>query len=134
MLIAGRINDTYGTPFYGSNGDKIDLALLGYTPVENTLLYAFDYKAVEGKNENQNGTFGANSNGAGKGDFDAYGFGGQVTLDKLLVGGRYVYLQNNTETQLLQQLLLQQQYLLQEFIMKQQATCSMLLQWEKLLV
>lgn len=97
LLIAGRINDTYGTPFYGSNGDKIDLALLGYTPVENTLLYAFDYKAVEGKNENQNGTFGANSNGAGIGDFDAYGFGGQITLDKLLVGGRYVYLQNNTE-------------------------------------
>jgi hypothetical protein len=97
LLIAGRINDTYGTPFYGSNGDKIDLALLGYTPVENVLLYAFDYKAVEGKNENQNGTFGANSNGAGKGDFDAYGFGGQITLDKLLVGGRYVYLQNNTE-------------------------------------
>lgn len=97
LLIAGRINDTYGTPFYGSNGDKIDLALLGYTPVENVLLYAFDYKAVEGKNDNQNGTFGANSNGAGKGDFDAYGLGGQVTLDKLLVGGRYVYLQNNTE-------------------------------------
>ena len=49
LLIAGRINDTYGTPFYGSNGDKIDLALLGYTPVENVLLYAFDFKAVEGK-------------------------------------------------------------------------------------
>ena len=97
LLIAGRINDTYGTPFYGSNGDKIDLALLGYTPVENVLLYAFDYKAVEGKNENQNGTLGANSNGAGIGDFDAYGFGGQITIDKLLVGGRYVYLQNNTE-------------------------------------
>jgi len=98
LLIAGRINDTYGTPFYGSNGDKIDLALLGYTPVENTLLYAFDYKAVEGKNQNQNGTLGAASNGAGIGDFDAYGLGGQITLDKLLVGGRYVYLQNNTET------------------------------------
>ena len=23
LLIAGRINDTYGTPFYGSNGDKM---------------------------------------------------------------------------------------------------------------
>ena len=34
LLIAGRINDTYGTPFYGSNGDKIDLALLGYKPVK----------------------------------------------------------------------------------------------------
>lgn len=98
LLIAGRINDTYGTPFYGSNGDKIDLALLGYTPVENTLLYAFDFKAVEGKNNDQNTFLGANSSGAGTGDFDAYGLGGQVTLDKLLVGGRYVYLQNNTET------------------------------------
>lgn len=98
LLIAGRINDTYGTPFYSSNGDKIDLALLGYTPVENVLLYAFDFKAVEGKNEDQNSFFGVNSNGAGVGDFDAYGLGGQVTLDKLLVGGRYVYLQNNTET------------------------------------
>jgi hypothetical protein len=54
LLIAGRINDTYGTPFYGSNGDKIDLALLGYTPVQNVLLYAFDFKAVEGKNDDQN--------------------------------------------------------------------------------
>ena len=98
LLIAGRINDTYGTPFYGSNGDKIDLALLGYTPVENTLLYAFDFKAVEGTNQDQNTFLGANSSGAGTGDFDAYGFGGQVTIDKLLVGGRYVYLQNNTET------------------------------------
>lgn len=98
LLIAGRINDTYGTPFYGSNGDKIDLALLGYTPVENTLLYAFDFKAVEGKNNDQNTFLGANSSGTGTGDFDAYGLGGQVTLDKLLVGGRYVYLQNNTET------------------------------------
>jgi hypothetical protein len=100
LLIAGRINDTYGTPFYGSNGDKIDLALLGYTPVENTLLYAFDFKAVEGKNQDQNTFLGANSSGAGTGDFDAFGLGGQVTLDKLLVGGRYVYLQNNTETAL----------------------------------
>jgi len=100
LLIAGRINDTYGTPFYGSNGDKIDLALLGYTPVENVLLYAFDFKAVEGKNDDQNTFLGANSTGTGKGDFDAYGFGGQVTIDKLLVGGRYVYLQNNTETAL----------------------------------
>ena len=98
LLIAGRINDTYGTPFYGSNGDKIDLALLGYTPVENVLLYAFDFKAVEGKNDDQNTFLGANSSGTGNGDFDAYGFGGQVTIDKLLVGGRYVYLQNNTET------------------------------------
>jgi len=98
LLIAGRINDTYGTPFYGSNGDKIDLALLGYTPVENVLLYAFDFKAVEGKNDDQNTFLGANSTGAGTGDFDAYGLGGQVTLGKLLVGGRYVYLQNNTET------------------------------------
>ena len=97
LLIAGRINDTYGTPFYGSNGDKIDLALLGYTPVENVLLYAFDFKAVEGKNDDQNTFLGANSTGTGTGDFDAYGLGGQVTLDKLLVGGRYVYLQNNTE-------------------------------------
>ena len=23
LLIAGRINDTYGTPFYGSNGIKL---------------------------------------------------------------------------------------------------------------
>lgn len=96
LLIAGRINDTYGTPFYGSNGDKIDLALLGYTPVENVLLYAFDFKAVEGPNQDQNTFLGANSTGTG--DFDAYSVGGQITLDKLLVGGRYVYLQNNTET------------------------------------
>ena len=98
FLLAGRVNDTYGTPFYGSNGDKIDLAFLGYTPIENTLLYAFDFKAVEGTNEDQNTFLGANSSGTGTGDFDAYGLGGQVTLDKLLVGGRYVYLQNNTET------------------------------------
>lgn len=39
-----------------------------------------------------------NSSGTGTGDFDAYGLGGQITIDKLLVGGRYVYLQNNTET------------------------------------
>ena len=98
FLLAGRVNDTYGTPFYGSNGDKIDLAFLGYTPIENTLLYAFDFKAVEGTNEDQNTFLGANSSGTGTGDFDAYGLGGQVTIDKLLVGGRYVYLQNNTET------------------------------------
>ena len=98
FLLAGRVNDTYGTPFYGSNGDKIDLAFLGYTPIENTLLYAFDFKAVEGSNEDQNTFLGANSSGTGTGDFDAYGLGGQVTIDKLLVGGRYVYLQNNTET------------------------------------
>ena len=98
FLLAGRVNDTYGTPFYGSNGDKIDLAFLGYTPIENTLLYAFDFKAVEGTNEDQNTFFGASSSGTGTGDFDAYGLGGQVTIDKLLVGGRYVYLQNNTET------------------------------------
>jgi hypothetical protein len=96
FLLAGRVNDTYGTPFYGSNGDKIDLAFLGYAPIENTLLYAFDYKAVEGSNEDQKATLGFKN--AGDGDFDAYGFGGQVTLDKLLVGGRYVYLQNNTQT------------------------------------
>ena len=100
FLLAGRVNDTYGTPFYGSNGDKIDLAFLGYTPIENTLLYAFDFKAVEGSNEDQNTFLGANSSGTGTGDFDAYGLGGQVTIDKLLVGGRYVYLQNNTETAL----------------------------------
>jgi hypothetical protein len=98
FLLAGRVNDTYGTPFYGSNGDKIDLAFLGYTPKENVLLYAFDFKAVEGKNEDQSAFFGVNSSGTGVGDFDAYGLGGQITLDKLLVGGRYVYLQNNTET------------------------------------
>ena len=98
FLLAGRVNDTYGTPFYGSNGDKIDLAFLGYTPIENTLLYAFDFKAVEGSNEDHNIFLGANSSGTGTGDFDAYGLGGQVTIDKLLVGGRYVYLQNNTET------------------------------------
>lgn len=96
LLIAGRINDTYGTPFYGSNGDKIDLALVGYTPVENVLLYAFDFKAVEGKNNDQNTFLGTNTTGTG--DFDAYSVGGQITLDKLVVGGRYVYLQNNTET------------------------------------
>jgi hypothetical protein len=96
FLLAGRVNDTYGTPFYGSNGDKIDLALIGYTPVENVLLYAFDYKAVEGKTDDNNTTFGIDSTGVG--DFDAYSLGGQITLDKLLVGGRYVYLQNNTET------------------------------------
>ena len=99
LLIAGRITDSYGTPFYNTNGNEIDLALLGYTPVENILLYAFDFKAVESKNPDQNTFLGANSTGAGNGDFDAYGLGGQVTLDKLLVGGRYVYLQNNTETQ-----------------------------------
>ena len=98
FLLAGRVNDTYGTPFYGSNGDKIDLAFLGYTPIENTLLYAFDFKAVESSNEDQNTFLGANSSGTGTGDFDDYGLGGQVTIDKLLVGGRYVYLQNNTET------------------------------------
>jgi hypothetical protein len=96
FLLAGRVNDTYGTPFYGSNGDKIDLALFGYKPVENVLLYAFDFKAVEGKNNDQNTFLGVNSTGTG--DFDAYSVGGQVTLDKLVVGGRYVYLQNNTET------------------------------------
>ena len=96
FLLAGRVNDTYGTPFYGSNGDKIDLAFLGYAPIENTLLYVFDYKAVEGLTEDQNATLGFKD--AGNGDFDAYGFGGQITLNKLLVGGRYVYLQNNTET------------------------------------
>lgn len=96
FLLAGRVNDTYGTPFYGSNGDKIDLALVGYKPVENVLLYAFDFKAVEGKNNDQNTFLGVNSTGTG--DFDAYSVGGQVTLDKLVVGGRYVYLQNNTET------------------------------------
>ncbi len=84
LLIAGRINDTYGTPFYGSNGDKIDLALLGYTPVQNVLLYAFDFKAVEGKNDDQNTFLGVNSSGTGTGDFDAYGLGGQVTLDKFM--------------------------------------------------
>ncbi len=97
FLLAGRVNDTYGTPFYGSNGDKIDLALVGYKPVEDVLLYAFDFKAVEGKNNDQN-TFLGLSSGTGVGDFDAYSVGGQVTLDKMLVGGRYVYLQNNTET------------------------------------
>ncbi|MDD2896883.1 MAG: hypothetical protein PHG81_12775 [Aliarcobacter sp.] len=96
FLLAGRVNDTYGTPFYGSNGDKIDLALVGYKPVENVLLYAFDFKAVEGKNNDQNTFLGTNTTGTG--DFDAYSVGGQITLDKLVVGGRYVYLQNNTET------------------------------------
>ena len=96
FLLAGRVNDTYGTPFYGSNGDKIDLALVGYKPVENVLLYAFDFKAVEGKNNDQNTFLGANTTGTG--DFDAYSVGGQITFDKLVVGGRYVYLQNNTET------------------------------------
>lgn len=96
LLIAGRINDTYGTPFYGSNGDKIDLALVGYTPVENVLLYVFDFKAVEGENDDQNTFLGTNNTGVG--DFDAYSVGGQITIDKLVIGGRYVYLQNNTET------------------------------------
>ncbi len=97
FLLAGRINDTYGTPFYSSNGDKIDLAFLGYTPTENTLLYVFDFKAVEGKNDvNNNTTLGLS--GTGEGDFDAYSIGGQITLDKMVVGGRYVYLENNTET------------------------------------
>ena len=99
FLLAGRVNDTYGTPFYGSNGDKIDLALVGYKPSENVLLYAFNFKAVEGKNDDQNTFLGASNAGTGKGDFDAYSVGGQITLDKLVVGGRYVYLQNNTETQ-----------------------------------
>ena len=96
LLIAGRINDTYGTPFFGSNGDKIDLALVGYTPVENVLLYVFDFKAVEGENDDQNTFLGTNNTGVG--DFDAYSVGGQITIDKLVIGGRYVYLQNNTET------------------------------------
>lgn len=94
FLYAGRLNDTYGTNFYGSHNDKIDLAFYGYTGIKDTLLYLFDFKAVEGEGYTNNG--GALS--TGNGDFDAYGIGGQVTIDKLLVGGRYVLLENKTVT------------------------------------
>ena len=92
FVYAGRVNDTYGTPFYGSHNDKIDLAFIGYTGIKNALLYGFDYKAVEGAYNSKSGQLGAST---GDGDYDAYGLGGQVTIDKLLVGGRYVSLQDN---------------------------------------
>lgn len=92
FVYAGRVNDTYGTPFYGSHNDKIDLAFIGYTGIENTLLYGFDYKAVEGAYNSSNGQLGSST---GDGDYDAYGLGGQITIDKLLLGGRYVSLQDN---------------------------------------
>lgn len=94
FLLAGRIEDSYGTKFYGSNGDPIDLALVGYTPKENVLLYAFDYKAVEGSVVDQGSSLGLSN--TGNGDFDAYSVGGQITIDEMLMGGRYVLLQNNT--------------------------------------
>ncbi len=95
FLLAGRIEDSYGTKFYGSNGDPIDLAYIGYNPRPDILLYAFDYKAVEGSVTNQSSSLGIS--GTGDGDFDAYSVGGQITIDEMLLGGRYVYLQNNTE-------------------------------------
>ncbi|RXK13186.1 hypothetical protein CP965_05150 [Halarcobacter mediterraneus] len=95
FLLAGRIEDSYGTKFYGSNGDPIDLAYVGYNPRPDILLYAFDYKAVEGSVTNQSSSLGIS--GTGDGDFDAYSVGGQITIDEMLLGGRYVYLQNNTE-------------------------------------
>ncbi|XPV69038.1 MAG: hypothetical protein ACNI25_00315 [Halarcobacter sp.] len=94
FLLAGRIEDSYGTKFYGSNGDPIDLALVGYNPKPNILLYAFDYKAVEGSVVDQGSSLGLSN--TGNGDFDAYSIGGQITIDEMLMGGRYVYLQNNT--------------------------------------
>lgn len=93
FLYAGRLNDTYATKFYSSNGDKIDLGFVGYTPNPETLLYVFDYKAVEGNYNSTDGNFGF---GTGNGDTDAYGIGGQVTVDKLLIGGRYVALDVST--------------------------------------
>ena len=93
FLLAGRVNDTYGTPFYGSNGDKIDLAFIGYTPRPDILLYAFDYKAVEGSVNDQGSSLGLSS--TGNGDFDAYSVGGQIKIDELTTGGRYVFLQDN---------------------------------------
>lgn len=89
FLYAGRINDTYGTKFYGSNGDKLDLAFLGYTGIKDTLLYAFDYKVVESDSNNSDGGLFS----TGDGDVDAYSVGGQVTIDKLLVGGRYALIE-----------------------------------------
>jgi hypothetical protein len=94
FLLAGRIEDSYGTKFYGSNGDPIDLALVGYNPTPDILLYAFDFKAVEGSVVDQGSSLGLSS--TGDGDFDAYSVGGQITIDELVVGGRYVFLQNNT--------------------------------------
>lgn len=91
FLYAGRLNDTYGTRFYGSHNDKIDLAFYGYTGIKDTLLYLFDFKAVEGNAYTSGGIAST-----GDGDFDAYGIGGQVNIDKLLVGGRYVLLENKT--------------------------------------
>lgn len=89
FLYAGRINDTYGTKFYGSNGDKLDLAFFGYTGIKDTLLYAFDYKVVESNSNNSNGGFFS----TGDNDVDAYSIGGQTTIDKLLVGGRYALIE-----------------------------------------
>lgn len=89
FLYLGRINDTYGTKFYGSNGDKLDLAFLGYTGIKDTLLYAFDYKVVEANSANSNGGIFS----TGDNDVDAYSAGGQVNIDKLLVGGRYAVIQ-----------------------------------------
>lgn len=88
----GRLNDTYATKFYGSHNDKIDLAFLGYTGIKDTLLYVFDFKAVEGAYNSDNGQLGVST---GDGDYDAYGIGGQVTIDELTIGGRYVSLQDN---------------------------------------
>lgn len=92
FLYAGRVNDTYGTKFYGSHNDKIDLAFLGYTGIENVLLYAFDYKAVEGAYNSDSGQLGLSTGG---GDYDAYAVGGQITIDEMLIGGRYASLQDN---------------------------------------
>lgn len=95
FLYAGRINDTYGTKFYGSNGDKLDLAFVGYTGIKNTLLYGFDYKVVESNSNNNNGGFFS----TGDGDVDAYSVGAQMTIDKLLIGGRYALIEAAPNTE-----------------------------------
>ena len=68
--------------------------MVGYNPTPDILLYAFDFKAVEGSVVDQGSSLGLSS--TGDGDFDAYSVGGQITIDELVVGGRYVFLQDNT--------------------------------------
>ena len=93
FLYIGRLNDTYGTKFYSTHNHKIDLVFYGYTGVKDTLLYFFDFKAVEGNNSSISGNYGLSTD---NGDYDAYGMQGQVNINKLLVDDRYVSLQNNT--------------------------------------
>lgn len=92
FFYGGRINDTYGTEWYGSHGDKLDLAFFGYTGIKDVLLYAFDYKIGESlAADNDGGPFSTSS-----GDTDAYALGGQITIDKMLIGGRYVKIKTPT--------------------------------------